>query len=66
MFRVGIWVERFRRAGILLLQWQGENFGHRKQLNFCYFQPVHSASKNPISPKLFNRFSKSLRQLESV
>ena len=26
--RVDIWVESFRCAGILLLQWQGENFAH--------------------------------------
>ena len=66
MLRVGIWVERFRCAGVLLLQWQGENFAHREHLKFCHFQPVHCASKNPISPKLFNRFSKSLPQREDV
>ena len=112
--RVGIWVESFRGAGILLLQWRGENrahrqhlkffhfqtctlcqeksyfakgfqpifeilasarrcwgrafgwklqvrwyfilhwqgeyFAHRQHLKFCHFQPVHCASKNPISP----------------
>ena len=61
---VAIWVESFRRAGILLLQWQGENFAHRQHLKVCHFQPVHCASKNPISPKVFNRFSTSLPQLE--
>ena len=35
-------------------------------LKFCNFQPVHCASKNPISPKVFNRFSTSVRQLEHV
>ena len=64
--RVGIWVESFRCAGILLLQWQGENFAHRQHLKFCYFQPVHCASRNPISPKIFNQFSKSFPQLEDV
>ena len=64
--RVGIWVESFKRAGILLLQWQGENLAHRQHLKLCYFQPVHCASRNPISPKVFNRFSKSLPQLEEV
>ena len=64
--RVGIWVESFRCAGILLLQWQGENFGHRKHFNFCHFQHVHCASKNHLSPKLFNRFSKSLPQHQKV
>ena len=66
IFRVGIWVESFRCAGILRFQWQGENFGHRKHLNFCHFQPVHCASKNPLTPKIFNWFSKSLRQLENI
>ena len=31
-----------------------------------HFQSVHCHSKNPISPKVFNRFSKSLPQLEDV
>ena len=66
MLRVGIWVESFRRAGILLLQWQGEIVAHRQHLKFCDFQPVHCACKNPISPKVFNPFSKSLPQLEDV
>ena len=63
---MGIWVESLKRAGILLLQWEGENFASRQHLKFCHFQPVHCVSKNPIAPKLFNRFSKSLPQLEDV
>ena len=59
ILRVGIWVVSFRCAGILRLQWQGENFAPRQHLKFCHFQPVHSASKNPISPMVFNRFLKS-------
>ena len=35
--RVGIWVESVRCAGILLLQWQGENFAHRHYLKFPTF-----------------------------
>ena len=66
MLRVGIWLEKFRCAGNLLLQWQGENFAHRQHLKFCPFRPVHRASKNPLSPKVFNRFSKTLIQLEDV
>ena len=66
MLRLGIWVESFRCAGILILQWQGENLAHRQHLKFCHVQPVHCASKNPISPKVFNRISKSLPQLEDV
>ena len=65
-FEVGIWVKGFRCAGILLSQWQGENFAHRQQLKVCHIQPVHCASKNPISPKVFNGFSKSLPQFEDV
>ena len=51
MLRVDIWVESFRCPGILLLQWQGENFAHRQHLKFCHFQRVHCASKNPVSSK---------------
>ena len=66
MLRDRIWLESLRCANILLLQWQGENFAHRQHLKFCHFQPVHCASKNPISPKIFNRFSKSFPPLEDV
>ena len=64
MLRVCIWLERFRCGGILFLQWQGENFAHRQHLKVFHFQPVHCATKNPVSPKIFNRFSKSLPELE--
>ena len=63
---VDIWLESFRCAGSLLLQWQGENVAHRPHLKFCHFQPVPCASKNPISPKVSNRFSKSFPPLEDV
>ena len=66
MLRECIWVQSFRSAGILLLQWQGENFAHQQHLKFCHSQLVHCASKNPISPKAFYRFSKSLPQLEYI
>ena len=59
-------MESFRCAGVLLLQWQGENFGHRQHLKFCHFQTVHCASKNPISPKVFNRYSKCLPPFEDA
>ena len=59
-------MESFRCAGILLLECQCENFGHRQHLTFCHFQLVHCASKNPTPPKVFNRFSKSLPELEDV
>ena len=57
-------MESFRCAGILLLPWQGENFAHQQHLKVCHVQLVHCASTNPISPKVFNRFTKSLPQLE--
>ena len=66
ILRVGILLESFSCAGIFLFQWQFENFAHRQHLNFCHFQPVHCASKNPTSPKVFNRLSKSLPQFEEV
>ena len=66
ILRVGIWAVSIRCAGILLVQWQSENFAHQQHLKFCHFQHVHSGSQNPISPKVFNRFSKSLPQLEDL
>ena len=66
MWRVGIWEESFRCADILPLQLQGENFAHRQHLKFCHFQTVHYPRENPISTKVFNRFSNSLLQLEDV
>ena len=64
ILRVGIWVERFKRAGILLLQWQGENLCACSTFEISHFQSVHCPSKNAISPMVFNRFSKSLPQHE--
>ena len=66
MLKVEIWMKSLRCAGILVLQWQRENFAHLEDLKFCHFEPVPCASKNPISPKVFKRFSKSLSQLEDV
>ena len=66
MLRLGIGAEGFMCAGVLLLKWHGENFAYEQHLKFCHIQPVHCGSKNPISPKVFNRFSKSLPQLEDV
>ena len=66
LLTVRIWVESFRCADRLLLQCQGENFARRQHLKFCHLQTVHCASKNPISAKVFNRFSKSFPQLEDA
>ena len=57
---------KFQVRRYLILQWRVGNFAHRQHLKFCHFQPVHCASKNPKSPRLFNRISKSLHQLEDV
>ena len=37
ILRACIWVESFKRAGMVLLQWQGENFAHVQQLKFPTF-----------------------------
>ena len=66
MLRLGTWAESFWCAGILLLQCQGENIAHGQHLKFGHFQRVPCASKNPISPKVFNRFSKPWPQHEHV
>ena len=57
ILRVGNLVENFRRAAILHLQWQAEIVAYRQHLKFCHFQHVQCPCKNPISPKVFNRFS---------
>ena len=66
ILRVGIWAERFRCARVLPLKWEGKNVAPEQYLKFCHFQPGHCARKNPITPKVHNRFSKSLPQLEDV
>ena len=66
MLRVGISVESFKCADIVLLQRQGEYFAHWQHLKLRHFQPAPCASKNPLTPKVFNRFPKSLPQLEDV
>ena len=45
MLREGLWVERFRRAAILLLQWQGENFAHGEPLKFPTFNQYTVTAK---------------------
>ena len=66
MLRVGIWEGSFRCAGILVLQWKCENFAHRQHLKFSTFRLYTVSAPSPLSPKVFNRFSKSLPQLEDV
>ena len=38
MWKIGIWAENFIGAAILVLQWQGENFFHAKNLKFPAFK----------------------------
>ena len=38
MLRIGIWVENFKRAVILFLEWQGENLALRRNLKFPTFK----------------------------
>ena len=51
-------------AAILVLQ--GENFFQVEEFEISQFQTVHCVMKNAISPKAFNRFSKTFLQLKDV
>ena len=53
-------------AAILVLQWQGEIFFHVEEFEISHFQAVHCVIKNAISPKVFNRFSKTFLLLKDV
>ena len=54
-------------AAILVLQWQGENwFSKVEKFEISHFQAVHCVRKNAISPKVFNRFSKTFHLLKDV
>ena len=59
MLREGIWVESFRRAGILLLQWQGENFAHLQHLKF----PTFNLYTVPAKILYLQRYSTDFRNL---
>ena len=67
MLNVGIWFQwkvSVQRRYFTFAMGKVKTFAHRQHLKFCHFQHVHCASKNPISPKVFKRFSKSLHQLQ--
>ena len=51
---------------VLVLQLQGENFFQVEKFEISHFQAVHRVSKNAISPKVFNRFSKTFLLLKDV
>ena len=53
-------------AAIFVLQWQGESFFLVEKFETSNFQAVHGDRKNGISPKVFNRFSKTLLFLKDV
>ena len=59
MWKIGIWEENFMSAAILVLQLLGENFLQVENFEISHFQTVHCVRKNAISPKAFNRFSKT-------
>ena len=66
MWKIGIWEANFMSAAILVLQWQGENFFQGEEFEISRFQTVHCVIKNAISPKVFNRFSKTFPLLKDV
>ena len=53
-------------AAILVLQWQGENFFQVEEFEISRFQTAHCVIKNAMSPKVFNRFSKTFLLLKYV
>ena len=53
-------------AAILVLEWQGENSFLVEKFETSNFQAVHCDRKNRISPKVFNRFSKTFILLRDV
>ena len=67
MLRVGIWVESFSCAGILLLQWQGENIAHRQHLKVL---PLSTCTVCQQKSYILHRCSTDFRirspQLEDV
>ena len=66
VLKVGIWAENFMCAGILVLQRTRWKLSPSTRFEIFHFQPVNCTSKNPISPKVFNRFSKTLLHLKLV
>ena len=66
-FRRKMWkIGRSKKgAAVLVLQWC-ENFFQVEKLEISRFQAVHCVRKNAISPKVFNRFSKTFLLLKDV
>ena len=53
-------------TAILVLQWQSENFFQVVKFEISRFQTLQCLRKNAISPKVFNRFSKTFLLLKDV
>ena len=66
MWKIGISEENFMSAAILVLQLQRENFFQVEKFEISHFQAVHCVRKDAISPKVFNRFSKTFLLLKDV
>ena len=64
--KIGIWEDNFMSAAILVLQLQVENFFQVEKFEISPFQALDCVSKNAISRKVFNRFSKTFLVLKDV
>ena len=66
MWKIGIREENFMSPAILVLELHGENFFQVEKFEISHFQAVHRVIKNAISPKVFNRFSKTFLLMKVV
>ena len=66
MWKIGIWAEKIISAAILVLQWEGENFFQVEKIRNFPHSNCTLCQKNAISPKVFNRFSKTFLLLKDV
>ena len=63
---IGISEENVMSEAILVLQLQIENFFQVEKFEISHIQTVHCVRKNNISPKVFNRFSRTSLLLKDV
>ena len=66
MWKIGIWDENVMSAAILVLELHDENIYQVEKFEIFNFQAVHCVIQNAISPKVFNRFSKTFLLLKDV
>ena len=59
MLKVGIWVENFMCAGIIVLQWKGGNFAYGQHLYF----PTFNLYTAPAKIRYLQRYSTDFRKL---